>query len=107
VPPRHVVTVDERAPMPPIGADMGGPKGSGARDVSRVTIEEITDCRRQREDASALDNVSKVQFGLGLAVCLVAAALLFFGVIESGIAAVVGIIGIGLIAASGRQRHET
>jgi hypothetical protein len=54
-----------------------------------------------------LDNVSKVRFGLGLAICLVAAALLLIGVIESGIAAAIGIIGIGLIASSGRQRRGT
>ena len=40
-------------------------------------------------------------FGLGLSIALGAAALLFFGVIESGVAAVIGIVGIGLIAASG------
>ncbi len=38
---------------------------------------------------------------LGLAIALTAAALLFFDVIDSGPAAVVGIIGIGLIATSG------
>jgi len=41
-------------------------------------------------------------FGLGLLIALTAATLLFLGVIESGVAALIGIVGIGLIAASGR-----
>ena len=49
-------------------------------------------------------NINKTMFGLGLLVALGAAALLFFGVIESGIAAVIGIVGIGLIALSGRGK---
>ena len=47
-------------------------------------------------------NINKTVFGLGLLIALIAAALLFLGVIESGIAAVIGIVGIGLIAASSR-----
>ena len=47
-------------------------------------------------------NINKTVFGLGLLIALVAATLLFLGLIESGVAAVIGIIGIGLIAASGR-----
>jgi len=46
-------------------------------------------------------NINKTLFGLGLSIALTAATLLFFGVIESGIAAVIGIVGIGLIGASG------
>ena len=46
-------------------------------------------------------NVNKTIFGLGLLIALTAATLLFFGVIESGLAAVIGIVGIGLIGASG------
>ena len=46
-------------------------------------------------------NVNKTMFGLGLLIALTAATLLFLGVIESGVAAVIGIVGIGLIAASG------
>jgi hypothetical protein len=42
-------------------------------------------------------------FIVGLCVALAAAALLFLNIIESGVAAVIGILGIGLIAASGRQ----
>ena len=40
-------------------------------------------------------------FGLGLLIALIAATLLFFGVIESGVAAAIGIVGIVLIGASG------
>ena len=47
-------------------------------------------------------NVNKTVFGLGLLIALIAAALLVLGVIESGVAALIGILGIGLIAASGR-----
>jgi len=39
---------------------------------------------------------------LGLLVALAASALLLMGLIESGVAAAIGILGIGLIAASGR-----
>ena len=46
-------------------------------------------------------NVNKTMFGLGLLIALTAATLLFLGVIESGVAALIGIVGIGLIAASG------
>jgi hypothetical protein len=41
-----------------------------------------------------LDNVNKVQFGLGLLVVLVAASLLLLDVLESGAAIAVGFIGI-------------
>ena len=47
-------------------------------------------------------NINKTIFGLGLLIALTAATLLFLGSIESGVAAVIGIVGIGLIAASGR-----
>ena len=47
-------------------------------------------------------NVNKTMFGLGLLIALVAATLLVLGVIESGVAAAIGMLGIGLIAASGR-----
>jgi hypothetical protein len=63
--------------------------------------------RRRREEVSVLDNVNRVQFSLGLLVVLVAAALLLLDVIESGVAGAMGIIGIGLIAASGRRRNRT
>jgi len=46
-------------------------------------------------------NINKITFGLGLLIALTAATLLFFGVIESGVAALIGIMGIGLIGASG------
>jgi hypothetical protein len=41
---------------------------------------------------------------IGLLVALGAAALLFLGIIDSGPAALVGILGIGLIAAAGGVR---
>ena len=47
-------------------------------------------------------NINKTLFGLGLLIALGAATLLFLGIIESGIAAAIGMLGIGLIAASGR-----
>ena len=46
-------------------------------------------------------NINKTLFGLGLLIALTSATLLFFGVIESGVAAAIGIVGISLIAASG------
>jgi hypothetical protein len=49
------------------------------------------------------DNVNRIQFGLGLLIVLVAAALLLLDVIESGIAGGIGIIGIVLLAASGTR----
>jgi hypothetical protein len=45
--------------------------------------------------------VGVVLFIIGLGIALAAAVLLFFHIIESGVAAVIGIVGIGLIAASG------
>jgi len=47
-------------------------------------------------------NVNKTMFGLGLLIALTAATLLVLDVIESGVAAAIGMLGIGLIAASGR-----
>ena len=46
-------------------------------------------------------NINKALFGLGLSIALIAATLLFLGVIESGVAAAIGMLGIGLLAASG------
>ena len=51
-------------------------------------------------------NINKTMFGLGLLIALVAATLLFLGVIESGVAAAIGMLGIGLIAASGRMMRS-
>jgi hypothetical protein len=51
------------------------------------------------EDSQMLDNVNKVQFGLGLLVVVVAASLLLMDVLESGAAAGFGFIGIVLISA--------
>jgi len=54
-----------------------------------------------------LDNVNKVQFGLGLLIVVVAASLLLMDVLESGAAAGFGFIGIVLISASGWNRKGT
>jgi len=59
------------------------------------------------EESQMLDNVNKVQFGLGLLVVLVAASLLLLDVLESGAAIAVGFIGIVLISASGWNRKGT
>ena len=44
--------------------------------------------------------ISIVLFIVGLIIALTSATLLFFGVISSGIAALIGIVGIGMIALS-------
>jgi len=48
--------------------------------------------------------MDKGVFGVGLLVALIAAGLLFLGVIDSGPAALIGIVGIGLIATSTAMR---
>ncbi len=47
--------------------------------------------------------MNKTLFVIGLLIALLAAALLLMDVIESGVAAAIGMLGIGLIAASGRS----
>ena len=47
--------------------------------------------------------MNKTLFVMGLVIALGAGTLLFFGLIESGIAALIGIVGIGVIASSGRK----
>jgi len=47
--------------------------------------------------------MNKTLFALGLFIAVIAAALLLMNVIESGVAAAIGILGIGLIATSGRS----
>ncbi len=47
--------------------------------------------------------INKTLFAIGLLIVGVAVVLLLMNVIESGVAAVSGIVGIGLIAASGRS----
>ncbi len=44
--------------------------------------------------------MNKILFIVGLTIALAAASLLFLNIIESGVAAMIGIIGIGLIAVS-------
>jgi hypothetical protein len=51
-------------------------------------------------------NVNKTMFVLGLLIALTAAALLLMDIIESGVAAAIGILAIGLIAASGRRKRR-
>jgi hypothetical protein len=51
-------------------------------------------------------NVNKTMFGLGLSIALIAAALLLLDVIESGVAAAIGMIGIALLATSGGRRSK-
>jgi hypothetical protein len=45
--------------------------------------------------------MNKILFIVGLCIAIGAAALLFLDIIESGVAALIGIVGIGLIGASG------
>jgi hypothetical protein len=59
------------------------------------------------KEVPMLDNVNKVQFGLGLLVVLAAAGLLLADVLESGAAIGFGFIGIVLISASGWNRKGT
>lgn len=47
--------------------------------------------------------MNKTLFAIGLLIVGIDAVLLVMGVIESGVAAMIGIVGIGLIAASGRS----
>jgi hypothetical protein len=51
--------------------------------------------------------MNKTMFILGLVVAAAAATLLLLDVIESGVAAAIGILGIGLIAASGRKKKRS
>ncbi len=51
-------------------------------------------------------NINKSLFVVGILIALTAAVLLLLNVIESGIAALIGIVGIGLIAASSRQLRK-
>jgi hypothetical protein len=50
--------------------------------------------------------MNKTLFILGLVIVLTAASLLLLNVIESGVAAAIGILGIGLIAVSGRLKKQ-
>jgi hypothetical protein len=49
-------------------------------------------------------NLNLGLFIAGLVIAFSAAGLLVMDVIESGVAAMIGIVGIGLIAASGRSK---
>ncbi len=50
--------------------------------------------------------INKTMFASGLLIVGVAAALLMLDVIDSGVAAIIGMVGIGLIAASGRSKMK-
>jgi len=50
--------------------------------------------------------INKTLFTIGLLIVGDVVALLLMDVIESGVAAVIGIVGIGLIAASGRSNMK-
>lgn len=50
--------------------------------------------------------INKTLFAIGLLIVGIAAVLLLTDVIESGVAAVIGIVGIGLIATSGRSNMK-
>ena len=47
--------------------------------------------------------MNKTLFAIGLVIVGIDAVLLLMNVIESGVAAAIGMLGIGLIAASGRS----
>jgi len=47
--------------------------------------------------------INKPLFAIGLLIVGVAVTLLLMDIIESGVAALIGIVGIGLISASGRS----
>jgi hypothetical protein len=51
-------------------------------------------------------NVNRTLFVLGLLIVLIAAVILVLDVIESGVAAAIGMLGIGLLAASGRRSRN-
>jgi hypothetical protein len=85
-------------------ADMGGSFDPGIHHASRVKMARNHRRWNSREVVSVLDNVNRLQFGLGLLVVLVAASLLLLDVIESGLAIAIGLLGIILLATSGRRR---
>lgn len=51
--------------------------------------------------------MNKFLFDIGLLMAGVAVVLLLMDVIESGVAAMIGIVGIGLIAVSGRSNMKS
>lgn len=52
-----------------------------------------------------MEHVNKTIFFLGLGVAFLASSFLLLKLVESGVAAALGILGIGLIAASGRKKE--
>jgi hypothetical protein len=59
-----------------------------------------------RGELRMLDDVNKIQLGLGLLVVVITTILLLLDVLESGAAAGFGFIGIVLIAGSGWNRNR-
>jgi len=51
-----------------------------------------------------MQHVNKTMLFLGLGIALLASSFLLLNLIESGVAAALGILGIGLIAASGKRK---
>jgi len=48
-------------------------------------------------------NINKTLFVVGLLIVLVAVVLLLLNIIESGVAGLIGVVGLSLIAASSRR----
>jgi hypothetical protein len=51
-----------------------------------------------------MKQINKIQFILGLVIVLIVSVLLLLSKIESGVAAAIGMLGIGLIATSRRVK---
>jgi hypothetical protein len=51
-----------------------------------------------------MQHVNRTTFYLGLGIILVVSSFLLLNIIESGVAAALGILGIGLIAISGTRK---
>jgi len=79
--------------------ELGGKKQSFQQTLPESRVRQGHSVYNQSKEFDM--KINKIIFSLGLLIALTAATLLFFGVIESGIAALIGIVGIGLISASG------
>ena len=74
--------------------------------VATVDRAKGTLCRRIGDPYAAGMPIEPYVFVAGILVVVIASALLVLGVIESGPAALIGIIGIGLIALSSSLRRR-
>jgi hypothetical protein len=79
---------------------------AGGIEVNLDLMADRSDDEAPPEERRMLDNVNKIQLGLGLLVVVIAASLLLLDVLESGAAAGFGFIGIVLISASGWNRNH-